>query len=179
MYRVRYIWLLLTITINLLNASVSEYQEIYQDSQREIDRDYLTQYSELLYNELKDDFNRGLDQDLDTLYQKLQPTKNSTFESTSLKDKVALGLGIMELYLKHIDDILKDRDSKYDAISLLQYALKEHSLISKSILKDDIKTPIRLSNNVPIDMIYLTSWVDRDGVVEFRDDIYGYDRMQK
>ncbi len=27
-------------------------------------------------------------------------------------------------------------------------------------------------------MIYLTTWVDEDGTVEFRDDIYGYDKMQ-
>ena len=31
---------------------------------------------------------------------------------------------------------------------------------------------------VPIDMIYLTIWVNEDGTVAFRDDIYGYDKMQ-
>jgi len=95
-----------------------------------IDSDYLTQYSELLYNELKEDFDKGLDSELVAMYEKLQPDKNHKFESSSIKDKVDLEIGIMDLYLKHIDDILKDKNSKYNAITLLQYALKEHSLIS-------------------------------------------------
>jgi murein L,D-transpeptidase YcbB/YkuD len=49
---------------------------------------------------------------------------------------------------------------------------------SKKILEENKKTPMRLSNSLPIDTIYLTSWVDTDGVVEFRNDIYGYDEMQ-
>ncbi len=95
-----------------------------------IDSDYLTQYSELLYNELKEDFDKGLDKKLVVLYEKLQPSKNKKFESSSIEDKVNLEIGIMELYLSHIDDILKGKNSKYNAITLLQYALKEHSLIS-------------------------------------------------
>jgi len=40
------------------------------------------------------------------------------------------------------------------------------------------KTPLRLSHSIPIDMVYLTTWVENDGTVNFRDDIYGYDKMQ-
>jgi len=160
---IKYWILFFVITTNMLYSSVSDYQEIYQDEQREfvvemkkeikkrissqpkkvkkiyksigyqpvwIDKDYLTQYSEILYNELKDDFTNGLHQDLVEEYNRLQPSNNSGFESSSLKDKVALEFGIMNLYLNHVDHILKDRDSHYNAITLLQYALKEHTLIS-------------------------------------------------
>ncbi|SFV50728.1 Peptidoglycan-binding domain 1 [hydrothermal vent metagenome] len=95
-----------------------------------IDSDYLTQYSELLYSELKDDFDRGLNGELIALYEKLQPSKNHKFASPSIEDKVNLEIGIMELYLNHIDAILKGQKSRYNAITLLQYALKERSLIS-------------------------------------------------
>ena len=27
-------------------------------------------------------------------------------------------------------------------------------------------------------MIYLTTWVDNNGIVQFRDDVYGYDKLQ-
>ena len=49
---------------------------------------------------------------------------------------------------------------------------------SKKILKKNVKTPLRLSRSVPIDIIYLTAWVDEDGMVQFREDIYGYDELQ-
>ena len=49
---------------------------------------------------------------------------------------------------------------------------------AQAILEKNIKTPIRLSRSIPIDIIYLTTWVDFDGTVEFRDDIYGYDKIQ-
>jgi L,D-transpeptidase YcbB len=34
---------------------------------------------------------------------------------------------------------------------------------------------VRLTNKVPVAWIYLTGWVTRDGVIHFRDDIYGHD----
>ncbi|HSR73386.1 MAG TPA: L,D-transpeptidase family protein, partial [Sulfurovum sp.] len=37
---------------------------------------------------------------------------------------------------------------------------------------------LKLQTQVPIDVVYLTAWVDYDGVLQFRDDIYGYDAMQ-
>ena len=49
---------------------------------------------------------------------------------------------------------------------------------AQKILEKNKKTPIRLSRSIPIDIIYLTTWVDFDGTVEFRDDIYGYDKIQ-
>jgi murein L,D-transpeptidase YcbB/YkuD len=49
---------------------------------------------------------------------------------------------------------------------------------AQKTLEQNKKTPLRLSHSIPIDTIYLTTWVDGDGTVEFRDDIYGYDKMQ-
>ncbi len=46
------------------------------------------------------------------------------------------------------------------------------------ILKKSDKTKIGLNQGIPIHMVYLTSWVDKNGVVQFRDDIYSYDTMQ-
>ena len=38
---------------------------------------------------------------------------------------------------------------------------------------------IGLDKKIPIHIIYLTSWVDENGVLQFRDDIYNFDKMQK
>ena len=37
---------------------------------------------------------------------------------------------------------------------------------------------LALSEKVPVDVVYLTAYVDYDGVLQFRNDIYGYDKMQ-
>lgn len=47
------------------------------------------------------------------------------------------------------------------------------------ILKGKTETQIGLKNSIPVDIVYLTSWVDNDGVLQFRDDVYGYDDLQK
>jgi murein L,D-transpeptidase YcbB/YkuD len=48
----------------------------------------------------------------------------------------------------------------------------------RTILKKNKKTPLRLSRSIPIDIIYITAWVNDKGEVQFRDDIYGYDALQ-
>jgi len=45
-------------------------------------------------------------------------------------------------------------------------------------LKGKRKKYITLKEKVPIDVIYLTAWVDYDGKLQFRNDVYGYDEMQ-
>lgn len=47
------------------------------------------------------------------------------------------------------------------------------------ILKDNKEKSIGLNQKVPIHIIYLTSWVDNEGILQFREDIYNYDKMQK
>ena len=49
---------------------------------------------------------------------------------------------------------------------------------SQKILKGKTKTYISLQEKVPVDVIYLTAWVDYEGNLQFRNDIYGYDAMQ-
>jgi len=48
---------------------------------------------------------------------------------------------------------------------------------AEKILKTNKKTPLRLSHYVPIDIIYISAWVDEGGEVQFRGDIYGYDKL--
>ena len=93
-----------------------------------VDKDYLTQYCELLVHELQEDFDKGLYKELVSTYKKLLPDDNNVFTSDSLADRVEVELGVMQLYVDHINAILKDKKSKFTALSLLQFALKEKSL---------------------------------------------------
>ena len=118
-----------------IKASVSSSSKKVQELYRAIDympvwvdKDYLTQYCELLVHELQEDFDKGLYKDLVARYKKLLPDNNNVFTSESLADRVEVELGVMQLYVDHINAILKDRKSKYTALSLLQFALKEKSL---------------------------------------------------
>ncbi len=47
-----------------------------------------------------------------------------------------------------------------------------------TILKGKKNVYLKLKEKVPVDIIYLTAWVDYDGHLQFRDDIYHYDEMQ-
>jgi len=49
---------------------------------------------------------------------------------------------------------------------------------SNKILKGKSQTFLDLANDVPIDVAYLTAWVDIDGKLQLRNDIYDYDKMQ-
>jgi len=49
---------------------------------------------------------------------------------------------------------------------------------SQKVLEGRKKSYLALKNRVPVDVIYLTSWVDYDGKLQFRNDIYHYDEMQ-
>ena len=95
-----------------------------------VDKDYLTYHSEMLLAELKDDFKKGLYPDLVKAYKKLMPDENKAFASDSLEDKAKMEIGIMQLYAKSIDAILKNRKSKYNAVSLLKKAVTEKSVMS-------------------------------------------------
>jgi len=45
-------------------------------------------------------------------------------------------------------------------------------------LKGTKKEFLALTDKAPVDDEYLTAYVDYDGVLQFRNDIYGYDKMQ-
>ena len=48
----------------------------------------------------------------------------------------------------------------------------------QQILDENKKTAYRLSQTVPVDIVYLSALVDKNGTVSFFDDIYGYDKLQ-
>lgn len=50
---------------------------------------------------------------------------------------------------------------------------------ANEVLKDINKTQIGLNRKIPVHMVYLTSWIDENGKIQFRDDVYKYDRMQR
>ena len=64
--------------------------------------------------------------------------------------------------------------------------LKTFASIDKSIdlekafeiLKGKKNTTIRLSKKIPVDIVYLTAFIDYDGNLQFRNDVYCYDKMQ-
>lgn len=49
---------------------------------------------------------------------------------------------------------------------------------SQERLKGKKQAYLNLTSKVPVDVIYLTAYVDYEGVLQFRNDIYGYDDMQ-
>ena len=49
---------------------------------------------------------------------------------------------------------------------------------SQTILKGKKNAYLKLQEKVPIDVVYLTAWVDFEGKLQFRNDIYHYDEMQ-
>jgi murein L,D-transpeptidase YcbB/YkuD len=49
---------------------------------------------------------------------------------------------------------------------------------SQKILKGKKKTYLHLPQKIPVDITYLTAWIDHDGKLQFRNDIYHYDKMQ-
>ncbi len=95
-----------------------------------VDKDYLTHHTELLIAELKEDFTKGLHQDLVAEYKKLLPDNNQIFQSDSIEDKAKVEIGIMKLYVKVINNILKGHNSKHTPLTLIQKALAEQDLMS-------------------------------------------------
>ena len=53
---------------------------------------------------------------------------------------------------------------------------KAHEILANEAISE--KT-ISLDKKIPIHIVYLTSWVDENGVLQFREDIYNFDKMQK
>jgi len=152
----------LFLALATAEASVEDYQQIYEESNYEffqqmrkeikkelpkapgnvqraykaidyqpiwVDRDYLSPYAEILIAELKEDFEKGLHKELVGEYKKLMPNEDQIFTSDSMEQRVRVELGIMKLYLDSIHNILKEKKSRHTAISLLQKAMHEKSLI--------------------------------------------------
>ncbi len=48
--------------------------------------------------------------------------------------------------------------------------------IQNYLAKKETK-PVKLDNRIPVNIVYQTTWVDPSGQIEFRDDIYGFDKI--
>jgi murein L,D-transpeptidase YcbB/YkuD len=57
---------------------------------------------------------------------------------------------------------------------LLPHWTRQHLLES---LKQDTPRDVGLPEPLPIHLVYETAWIDADGTVQFRHDLYGYDRL--
>jgi murein L,D-transpeptidase YcbB/YkuD len=53
---------------------------------------------------------------------------------------------------------------------------KANEILANAAITDK---SIGLDKKIPIHIVYLTSWVDENGILQFRDDIYNFDKMQK
>jgi murein L,D-transpeptidase YcbB/YkuD len=49
---------------------------------------------------------------------------------------------------------------------------------SQKILRGKNKTQLNLSKKVPVHIVYLTAWINSDGLLHYRPDVYGYDSKQ-
>ncbi len=65
---------------------------------------------------------------------------------------------------------------------LLEYITQNYTSESldqiESLKKSKKNHSIRLNRTIPVHIRYFTAWVNEDGGVSFRKDIYGYDKMQ-
>ena len=116
-----------------LSSSSKKVQELYMAINYQpvwVDKDYLSYHAEMFISELQIDFKKGLHKKLLSKYKKLLPDDNKIFASDSLADKAKVEIGIMQLYADSISDILKDKKSKYNVVTLLQKAVKEKSIMA-------------------------------------------------
>ncbi len=50
---------------------------------------------------------------------------------------------------------------------------------SQQILRGKNKTQLNLSKKVPVHIVYLTAWINSDGLLHYSNDVYNYDSKQK
>ena len=53
---------------------------------------------------------------------------------------------------------------------------KINTILDEELEKDK---SIGLNKKIPVHIVYLTAWIDEEGNLQFREDIYNYDSMQK
>jgi len=70
------------------------------------------------------------------------------------------------------------RIEKY--VDMAEYVLKDVDGWDRDAIEKQIKSGVQkrvdLKEKLPIRIQYVTAWVDEDGTVQFRDDVYGYDK---
>jgi len=64
-------------------------------------------------------------------------------------------------------------------LELAEYLLRDDPKWTPQAIADTIAsgrlTTVQVPRPLPVHILYLTAWVDKDGTVEFRDDVYGHD----
>jgi murein L,D-transpeptidase YcbB/YkuD len=61
---------------------------------------------------------------------------------------------------------------------LAMYLLGWDKAKVKEYMEKEKPEKVNLSNKMPVQIVYHTAWVDEEGMLNFRDDIYGYDKVQ-
>ncbi|HZH71332.1 MAG TPA: L,D-transpeptidase family protein, partial [Mariniphaga sp.] len=61
------------------------------------------------------------------------------------------------------------------AVTLLKEQLPNDTIIK--YLSEDEKKIIRLEEKIPVHLTYQTAWRDKDDLLHFREDIYGFDEL--
>jgi len=49
---------------------------------------------------------------------------------------------------------------------------------AKRILRGKKETQLNLAHHVPVHIVYLTAWINSDGLLHYRNDVYNYDKKQ-
>jgi murein L,D-transpeptidase YcbB/YkuD len=67
---------------------------------------------------------------------------------------------------------------------LAQYVLEDNGdwpreRIEQAMADGENDREVKLARPVPVRIVYLTAWVDADGILQFRNDIYGHDQGVK
>lgn len=66
-------------------------------------------------------------------------------------------------------------------LALAEYVLKDKQNWSKakiqSAMTNGKEQYINLPQKLPVHIVYITAWVDENGIPQFRDDVYGYDKI--
>ena len=118
---------------NSISQASKKVQKLYKAIDYQpvwVDQDFFTQYAELLISEIRGDLTQKKNPKALENFESLLAKDKASCDSTSVKDKVKIEFSMMQLYADHIDALLKDKKSKQTALSLLQFALKEKSLIA-------------------------------------------------
>jgi len=67
-----------------------------------------------------------------------------------------------------------------EPFTLAQYLLRNNESWTETKIKTAMNSQkedwVKLDKPLPVYLLYLTSWVDENGVLNFRDDIYGHDK---
>jgi murein L,D-transpeptidase YcbB/YkuD len=62
---------------------------------------------------------------------------------------------------------------------LAMYLLEWDEAKVKEYMSKEEPENVPLTQKMPVQIVYQTAWVDEEGILNFRDDIYGYDKVQQ